>query len=402
MTLFVLVACWFTIGCVLETRRLLRVGRARVAPSSWPALQILRPCAGDEPSLFGNLASTVTARYDGAREVVLLVASADDPAYAVCCAVRDAHPHVAVVITGVDAQHNRKVAQLARAPRSDAPVVAVIDSDIALDDATLPTLITALLTDPKAGAASCPPADVHGRTLGDHASAALLSSTPHAFYCLAALAERSRGAHVLCGAFIAIHRRVLDELGGFASLERYLGEDFELARRLHARGYTIPTASVPGRVTDQGRSLYQVVSRFRRWCIVTRQQRPHLMLTYPLLLACTPLLLALAAIAHTRALWIATALYLVLRTLLAMTLRRAPTAVWPNSWRRAASSSAMMVVTRSDLARMSSRSAMVSMTSLYSPSTLSCSRPVRRCRRICRISVAWVSDRRYRPSGCIP
>lgn len=317
------VGVWFTIGCILETRRMLRAARARVAPSAWPALQILRPCAGDEPGLFGNLCSTATARYDGPREIVLLVASTSDPAYTVCSAVREAHPNIALVVTGDDAPYNRKVAQLARAPQSAAPIIVVVDSDIELDDTTLPALVTALLSDEKAGAASCPPVDVRPRTLGDHASAALLSSTPHALYCLAALAERSGGAHVLCGAFIAIHRRVLAEVGGFAELERYLGEDFELARRLHARGYTIPTAAVPGRVTDRDRSLRQVASRFRRWCTVTRQQRPHLMATYQLLLGSTPMLVLLAAVVHTRPLLIATALYLLLRMFLAATLRGA-------------------------------------------------------------------------------
>ena len=58
------------------------------------------------------------------------------------------------------------------------------------------------------------------------------------------------------------------------------------------------------------------------------------------------------------------------------------------------SSSAMIVLVRSGRARMSSRSAMVSMTSRYSCTILSCSSPVRRCRRICRISCAWISESR--------
>ena len=62
----------------------------------------------------------------------------------------------------------------------------------------------------------------------------------------------------------------------------------------------------------------------------------------------------------------------------------------------------MIVVTRAGVARMSSRSAICAITSLYSPMILSCSSPVRRCRRICRISPAWSSDSRYRPSACMP
>ena len=83
-------------------------------------------------------------------------------------------------------------------------------------------------------------------------------------------------------------------------------------------------------------------------------------------------------------------------------LRLAASLLLPISAFSAASSSEMIVVTRFGLDRMSSRSAICAITSLYSPTILSCSRPVRRCKRICRISCAWSSDRRYRPSGCMP
>jgi ceramide glucosyltransferase len=307
-----------------------------VTPTAWPRLAILRPCAGLDPELAENLMSTATARYDGERELYLLVASEDDPAYAVAAAVRarlvTTAPTVAVhvVVTAISTRHNRKVAQLMAAePLSEAPVVVVIDSDIRIEDATLPALLAALERDPRAGAASCPTIDVRRDTFGDRASAALLTSTPHAFYCLGALAERSGGAHVLCGAFIAVRREVLRELGGFSSLERYIGEDFELARQLHARGYTIPTAAVPGHVTDRGRSFSTVLQRFARWATVTRQQRPHLMITYPLLLGAGPLLVAslLAIFAarppHAAVLGALIALLLVVRVALTMTLRRA-------------------------------------------------------------------------------
>jgi ceramide glucosyltransferase len=325
----------FSVVGLVETRRMLRRVRAR-APGPRPRLAILRPCAGLDPGLEDNLASTALARYDGERELYLLVAKKDDPAYAIAEQVRARLAReapsvpVRVVVTAIATRHNRKVAQLSAAePLSDAPVVVVIDSDIRLEDDTLPSLVDALEGDPRAGAASCPTIDVRRDTFGDRASAALLTSTPHAFYCLGALAERSGGAHVLCGAFIAVRREVLRELGGFSSLERYIGEDFELARQLHARGYSIPTAAVPGLVTDRGRSFLAVLQRFSRWATVTRQQRPHLMMTYPLLLGAGPLLLATAAavlavgVPHAGLIAALVMALLLPRLLLSITLRRA-------------------------------------------------------------------------------
>ncbi len=327
----------FSVVALVETRRMVKTARAARHPeAAWPALQILRPCAGLEPELEENLLSTVTARYEGPHELFILVASKDDPAHAVAERVRERAASIApaavvrVVVTDIRSTHNRKVAQLAAAEgSSEAPIVVVIDSDIRVEDDTLPALISALTSDPRAGAASCPTVDIRHDTLGDRASAALLSSTPHAFYCLGALAERSGGAHVLCGAFIAVRRDVLRALGGFASLERYIGEDFELARQLHARGYTIPTAGVPGRITDHGRSFGAVLARFSRWATVTRQQRPRLMVTYPLLLGAGPLLLSCAllvlAVNPPFGVWMVGAIgvTLLVRLALTMTLRSA-------------------------------------------------------------------------------
>jgi ceramide glucosyltransferase len=332
-------ACFvFTVAALNAVRKLVRRSSLQATEhrGEWPALAILRPCEGLDPGLHENLLSTVTARYDGAREVWILVPSESDPSHAIAEGVRTQaaavapHVRVQVLVTRIETRQNRKVAQLMQAAaRTDAPVLVVADSDLRFDDRTLPSLLAVLEADPKAGAASAPPVDVARESLGDRASAAVLSSTPHAFFCLTALAERSGGAHVLCGALIACRRAALDEVGGFASLEPYLGEDFELARRLHARGYTIPTSAAPGTVTDEGRSLGWVLKRFARWCTVTRQQRPHLFATYLLLLGATPLLVAASALTlavgapYARLAAGVCAVALGVRIALAVTLRRA-------------------------------------------------------------------------------
>jgi ceramide glucosyltransferase len=188
--------------------------------------------------------------------------------------------------------------------------------------------MSALVNERDAGAASAPPIDISAATAGDRWSAALLSSTPHALLALAALSERSGGVPLLAGALLAVRREALAAVGGFHSLEPYLGEDFELARRLHDAGLGMATSSAPARFTDSGRSVKGVVRRYARWSLVVRRQRPALFCTYVLLLGCTPLVFGLAlvlAAAHADrahlALVSATSL-VIARTVLAMTLRR--------------------------------------------------------------------------------
>jgi ceramide glucosyltransferase len=304
LALWGLAAFAFNIAAQNAVRAGERERRARPGgppPGSWPSITLLRPCQGLDEELEENLVASATAAYHGDREVLVLVPTADDPAHVLATRaaerVRAAAPRVSfqVVVTEIATRGNRKVAQLAVGERrARGAVLVVVDSDVRLDDDTLPSLLGALGHDPKAGMASAAYRERPGSTLADSASAALLSSTPHAFHCLSALQDRAGAAHVPAGGLLAIPRSTLAEVGGFGSLEDLLGEDAELARRLHARGYTIPIAQAPANITDRGRTLRSVVGRFSRWAIMTRRQRPLLFPSYFLFFACTPLQLAAA------------------------------------------------------------------------------------------------------------
>lgn len=336
LTLWALAALVFTAVALSATRQLhAQAEAARARVRRWPHIALVRPCEGLDPSLAETLRSSVRARYDGRRTIFFCVPSAADPAWVVAARVRDelvaAGADVRLVATAIETRANRKAAQLAvvdAALPADAPLVVVADSDVQLDDASLPSLVAALEADRRAGAASAPPIDVAPTTAGDRWSAALLSSTPHAFLTLAGLSRRSGGVPVLAGALLAVRREALAAVGGFRALEPYLGEDFELARRLHAAGLGMATSAAPARFTDHGRTLGGVVRRYARWFLVVRRQRPPLFCTFALLLGCTPLVvaLALAALAagvpHARWAAAGAAALVGVRTQLAVTLRR--------------------------------------------------------------------------------
>lgn len=250
-----------------------------------PHALVLRPCAGAEPSLERALLSSAASPWP----VRFALASADDAAHPtavrVAAALRADGKDVEVVVTGATAP-NRKAEQLARAASgSNADVLVVADSDVELDAGVLDALASALAN---ADAAWAPPVEVAPLTPGDRASAALLDSSMHAFALLSAL-----DAGGLVGKLFAVRTASLAEVGGFDGLSRHLGEDMELARRLRARGGRIAVVPRVARSLAQGRSRAAVVDRYARWLGVIRAQRPALLLTYPLLLAPAPLLLAL-------------------------------------------------------------------------------------------------------------
>jgi len=193
------------------------------------------------------------------------------------------------VVTDADGP-NQKSAQLAEVlvrELDDLPLVAVVDSDV--DPASLDwaALLGPFARDPAVAAVWSPTVESSTRTLGDHASGALLGVTLHAFPLLAGLDPAG-----LVGKVMVVRRSALDAVGGFAALVPYLGEDMELSRRLRARGGRVVATGKVARSLASGRSWAAVVGRYARWMTVIRAQRPWLLPSYPLLFFATPLVLA--------------------------------------------------------------------------------------------------------------
>lgn len=256
---------------------------------------VVRPCHGAEPGLAERLASGPSPR-------VLAVATEDDPAMPVARAVADAR----VVVTGATGP-NAKAEQLGHAlADATADVIVIADSDVRLDD--LAPLLRPL-SDPAVAAVWAPPVEVAPRTFADHASAAVLDGSLHAFALLGAL---DTGGMV--GKLVAIRRVDLEAVGGFGALRRHLGEDMELARRLRAHGRALRMARMTASSFAGGRTFGEVVARYARWLMVIRAQRPLLLLSYPLLFGAALPLLALALARGAWALALAT---LVVRMLIA-------------------------------------------------------------------------------------
>jgi hypothetical protein len=163
MTLSLIVCGWallalaFTAIALGSTRQLFeRASAAARRPRVWPHIALVRPCEGLDPSLVDTLRSSATARYDGRRTIFFCVPSPSDPAFAIASSVRDelvaGGADVRLVVTAIETRANRKAAQLAvvdmQLPAADdVPVLVIADSDVQLDDASLPSLLSALLSE---------------------------------------------------------------------------------------------------------------------------------------------------------------------------------------------------------------------------------------------------------------
>ena len=322
---------FFSLLLVLGVWRLRRTLPA--PPREWPPIVILRPCEGNEPGLYENLLSSVHAPYPGPRRVFLLVPSAADPAYPMLERVAQTAPPevpVEVLLTRPEARHNRKVAQLSVGLlRSNEPIIVTADSDVRLGPDDLPTLVSLVCGKPSSptsrqlvGIAFASPIEQSPRTLWDRFSSALVGGSAQNFMALYGLYRLIGGVPSMSGALLAISRQALAEIGGLHSVCTILGEDYELARRFCAAGYSVEQSPLPAHCSDGGRSLRGVIGRVGRWLMVVRAQRPLLLLTYPIFMAATPPLLLASLCLRTPLLVVMATTLLCSRTVLSWLLRR--------------------------------------------------------------------------------
>ena len=250
-----------------------------------PSVLIVRPCAGAEPSLERTLSSLAKTRRTFDLRCHLAIESEND------AAVGPARRAVSTLTAhGIDAEivftggggPNRKVAQLA-AVANDADVIVVADSDVDLADVDLDLLIAPVVASKSVWVAWAPPVEcAEPRTWGDRASAAVLGASLHSFPILARLDPRG-----LVGKLFAIRKNALNTIGGFGSLVGYLGEDMEIARRIHECGGSVVTVPIVARSLASGRPWPAIVARFARWLTVIRAQRTILLWSYPALFFAT-------------------------------------------------------------------------------------------------------------------
>ncbi|NVB37661.1 hypothetical protein G6O69_07440 [Pseudenhygromyxa sp. WMMC2535] len=294
---------WLTIGASLRRAVLERDAKAAREQASGVArgvsVLIIRPCAGVDEGLLDNLCSILAV---DSQATLSLLMCADDPTDPAVAVIQQALPRLRAA--GLDAQleihpptgPNRKAsllaAALAGAQARAAELVVNVDSNVDLRDYDLDSLLAPLLTGARVGASWAPWVEVRSAAgLGPRASEAVLGGSLAAFPLLCGLDPGG-----LVGKLWAARREALEGIGGFAPLVDYLGEDFEMARRLGAAGWSVEVAPVLGRSRGGAGGFAKVVERLARWLLVLRGQRPLLLLTYPLFFFATPGILALAAL----------------------------------------------------------------------------------------------------------
>lgn len=243
------------------------------AAGAFPSITVLKPLHGDEPLLAEALATLCEQDYPADVQIVFGVHSAADPALRVVEALRARFPErdIAVVADGTRHGANPKVGNLINMfPSARHDVLVIADSDVHARPDYLRQLAAALAT-PGTGLATT----VYTGLPAFRSLPALLGTTQitHGFLP-GALMARALGRQDCLGATMALTRRTLSRLGGFARLKDHLADDNVLGRLVCAQGLTVALADTVVATTVPERTLAALWRHEMRWARTIRTMEP--------------------------------------------------------------------------------------------------------------------------------
>jgi ceramide glucosyltransferase len=246
--------------------------RPRPPHAAGAPVTVLKPVCGDEPLLYENLRSFCDQDYPR-FQVVFGVRDPGDPAIAVVERVMRDFPDldVQLVVDGRVYGGNHKVSNLANMyPAAKYDVLVIADSDMRVGRGYLAT-VTAPLSDPAVGLVTClyvgRPTSGIWSTLG--------AMFINEWFIPSVLVARVWNAVPVCfGSTAALHREVLDKIGGFRPLVDHLADDYVLGRLVAACGLRIALSPYVVEAIVAEPSLRTLWRHELRWARTVRSVRP--------------------------------------------------------------------------------------------------------------------------------
>jgi ceramide glucosyltransferase len=200
----------------------------------WPPVTVLKPIYGMDKNLEANLRSVCMQDYPE-YQVVLSAQRLDEPALPLLRAMEREFGSARVTVAVADSKPvvNGRVQNLVIAlGAARHEILVTSDSDMLLRPDYLKTIVYPL-RDPQVGYVCT----MYRAARADRWFERLELLSLNADFVVNLIFAWMTGASSFClGASTALRRSTLDSIGGFEPLHDYLVEDFELGRRIRARG----------------------------------------------------------------------------------------------------------------------------------------------------------------------
>jgi len=239
---------------------------------SLPPVSILKPLKGTDPEMYESFRSHCLQDHPQ-YEIIFGVSDSADPALELVGRLQSEFPKLPIrsIVCAKNLGANTKVSNLAQMlPEAKYELILVNDSDIRVQPDYL-RRVTAPLADPKVGMVTCLYRGVPGPTLGSRLESLGISTD----FCAGVLAARALegGIHFGLGSTLAFRKSDLESIGGFEALVDYLADDYEIGRRIAAKGLKVELSDVVVETYLPPYTLRQFLDHQLRWGRTVRDSR---------------------------------------------------------------------------------------------------------------------------------
>ncbi len=237
-------------------------------------MSILKPAIGAGSEFLAMLRSHANQQYTNFKILVGCEMGNEDVQHAVH-ELQHAFPQLQIVLVdcpNASEGSNGKVEVLEiLASHARNPVLVISDADIQVPENYLEQ-ISQDLAEPKTGLVTCLFRAEPGHSLASRFEALWINTE----YCgQILLASWLQSVRFALGASIAIHSETLQDIGGFKSLRKFVGEDYQLGARVAALGTKVKISTLPIKSQLPINENWQASwKRQLRWSRTIRKQRP--------------------------------------------------------------------------------------------------------------------------------
>ncbi len=235
-------------------------------------ISVLKPVRGLDPGAYENFASFCRQDYPE-FEILFAVNDAEDPAVPVVQKLIADFPErsIRLIVIAERLGANTKVSNLCRLVREARHDLLVItDSDVRVEPGYLRS-VAAMFRDPGVGGVT---ALYRGRDNLQFVAAMDCVGSSAAFCGAALVARELEGLKFMMGSTMATTKERLAEIGGFEAMVDLHSDDYELGRRIAARGYRIELLPEPVWMAFPSETLGAYLRHELRWAIGIRNIRP--------------------------------------------------------------------------------------------------------------------------------
>jgi ceramide glucosyltransferase len=250
-----------------------RLRRPSPRTSARPAVTLLKPLCGAEPSLYEHLRSFCSQDYPE-YQIVFGVRDPADHALAVVHRLTVEFPSLPIDVVINPQLHgsNFKIGNLINMQeKAHHDVLIIADSDTFVAPDYL-ACVTAPLNDPAVGLVTCVYEDVPAGGIWSRLGAMYINEWYIPSALLAALfGHRSYAS----GQTLCMRRQTLEAIGGFAAMANHLADDYRLGELIRGLGLRIELSPTVVMAEHDEASLDSLTRHERRWMCTIRALKPR-------------------------------------------------------------------------------------------------------------------------------